>query len=100
LPETSMNSWEFASIEKQRPDAPPELSKIIGRMLARDPRKRPKSAKVVGEQLAALVDAKPKPRSSNRLWAAVLATASIVFLTAFFWPRNDQSDLGSGTVPL
>lgn len=94
LPEKSMSSWEFVSIEKQRPDAPPELVKIIARMLSRDPKKRPKSAKSVGEQLAAMADgAKPKPRSSNRLWAVAFATVVVALLAAFLWPRKERNDL-------
>lgn len=102
LPETSLSSWQFSPIEKHRPDAPPELMAIVGRMLARDPKRRPKSAKQTGEQLASLLEAAPSKKRGRAVHWSIPTTLAIVLIgiTAWsFWPKSDQSRSSASDAP-
>jgi hypothetical protein len=90
LPETSLGSWEFPAIEKLRPETPPKLAALVGRLLSRDPRKRPKSAKKVGELVAEIQQERgAEPKRMPRWWIPMAAAAIVIAASAYFWPKRE-----------
>jgi hypothetical protein len=58
-----------------RPEVPPELDALVAELLVRDPARRPASALLVGQRLAALTgDAAPTPHGRQLLIEAVVTT--------------------------
>lgn len=54
-------------IENRRSEVPPELARLVHRMLAKDPQDRPSSAGEVAERLDAIAHSAPAPRSPTTL---------------------------------
>ncbi len=72
---------EPAPLSTLRPDAPPELSALIGRMMAKTPEERYASAADVADALARFTRAaEPRPAVSHRgPWKRLAACAALVF---------------------
>jgi serine/threonine protein kinase len=72
-----------------RPDVPPQLEKLVGRLLAKQPNDRPASAAEVARQLSVFTQRHP----SRALWraaAALLLACAVVLLVAASWRRSNS----------
>jgi serine/threonine protein kinase len=79
---TAIATHHPPSLTQVNPSVPPDLSALIDRLLAKDPRQRPGSAAEVAEALAAIDRRQPVPSPgapARRWWPAVLTAAVLVF---------------------
>jgi hypothetical protein len=66
---------------RAQPEAPPELSHLIMRLLAKDPTRRPPSAREVVAALEEIERPTPRP-TRRRPWLPAVATAALLLLAA------------------
>jgi serine/threonine protein kinase len=96
----SLALHEPPAVDEVRPDAPPELSALVVRLLAKKPKDRPGSAQEVAQTLLALEQLPPRPilpkpetrpaRKRRKLLVAVagaaLALVVVLALVLILWP--------------
>jgi hypothetical protein len=87
-----------------RPEVPAPLAQLLGRMLAKDPNRRPATPGAVAEELAALLGSGPAPslqakrvrRFPHLVLGTALGVAALATAVALAWPRGDHPETDKG----
>src|SRR5207248_1146024 len=74
-----------------RRDMPPELVRIIERMMAKDPAERFQTPTEVAEALTPFLAKPPEPR--RKRWLAGVAAAALLLAGAVIYVQTDQGEL-------
>jgi Leucine-rich repeat (LRR) protein len=88
---TALASTDPIPLRNLRPDLPRPLTDLVMQLLAKNPARRPPSARVVAERLEAMAASRPSRRKKTPVWLAAALVAAVGLLLGVYVVRVETS---------